>query len=83
MAFIDSIKAKYAAVKDREKALQEQAHRRIPAEYHDFLLLLDQNFKIGPKMDNPEQLGPGVWSSACGSATRTTGRHSSGAMRTP
>ena len=64
MGFIDSVKAKYTTIKAREAALEKQARERIPKEYHDFLLLLDQNQELtSKKIDNPEEtIGPGVWS---------------------
>lgn len=67
MAFVDSMKAKVDSVRAREAALAKQARERIPAEYHSFLIFLDQNQKISDKqMENPDQLGPGVWSSQRG-----------------
>lgn len=72
-SFIEGMKAKYTAVKTREAALEKQARVRIPAEYQDFLLLLDQNQKLSDKkVEKPEEdIGPSVWSSERGTYVPT------------
>lgn len=60
--------------KDRERVLIEQARKRIPEEFHDFLIPIEQNEKLmGIKTIVSEELrSMGVWSGERGTFIKTT-----------
>jgi hypothetical protein len=64
MEFVDRMRAKIDAQKRRAATLYEQAKRRIPKEYQDFLMLLPQHIKLGnftAKDDLLEIPGVATW----------------------